>query len=1041
MLNAGTITATLDLDTNQFYAKLKNAEQELARFGGRLGGNPGGSPSGGRTGGRTGGGSGGGIPGLVASPSQLNTVNRSVTNLTAGIRGLNTVLAGLSFAAATRGAVLAGEEFNALNRRLLMTETVLSGMGETSMDAGQMLSYLSGLAASSGQDVGVLSETFTALASAAGSAGVPLETIRATLEGTIGIGAAYGRTQAEMGRAFQAITQIAAKGVVSMEELRGQLGEALPVAFGVVAQGAGLTTEKLIDLVSAGQFTAKQFFDAWVKGSDQFRQFSQDFGNTLLGQLRQTRNLWTLEVGKLVSDSGMSDALAGMVGEFNSVFASTLKEAQQAGDGIGEAFVQGAETAATALVNAWNTFAPVLHQIHDAAGDVMGGALRTYSSLPPEIREWGVIGAMLLGTSPLKMLAMLAAVGEGAGVAGVAKAYLQGDRAETARRAQSFSGGIGMTADSLSAAYGADAGEEFRGGGYADRLAVIDRLVAVERARMDELQAELAASTDDAMRGAIATAMDLRNGALAWLGAVREGVEIYQKPIKIEFQPLPDRPDGWQLPDPSGTFQGIRDRAGAARDARQRQPDGITLGGSSGGPTAAALAAQRAELEKAKKSIDQIAASYRQAGDALVLMGTSQAEFAARADVERQQIAAGILSQEAAVFSLSEAQLQAKAQEGQRRDISADQVRLQQQIAAMADEEAMAGRDRLAVQQAFLEILMQEEAFRQSASPAGMAIEQRGVALSLAQEAHALEMEMARLKDETFVRKEEELAIQRELVDLQRLHNQYAMDLGTYAATNLVEGAQNFKNTLAGGISDLAMGMKSIGEVGRDMFKSLVAGVIDFFAQWIAQQIAAWAISKALGLAGVATTAATATATALAWAPAAALASLATLGTNAAPAAAGIASTVAFSKTMAAVPVFHDGGLVGDNLLRLPGMLPDEGLALLQQGEMVLPRSMVQREGLPPASLIADSVTADGGYAVPPAVREVQGDGGAGAGIDYEFLAELLGSKINAAVPTVAVLPADAIDKHLIRNPGSVLHVIEEDMRNNGNTSRRMRSR
>jgi len=42
---------------------------------------------------------------------------------------------------------------------------------------------------------------------------------------------------------------MASKGVVSMEELRGQLGEALPGALQAAASGMGVTTVDLIKLV------------------------------------------------------------------------------------------------------------------------------------------------------------------------------------------------------------------------------------------------------------------------------------------------------------------------------------------------------------------------------------------------------------------------------------------------------------------------------------------------------------------------------------------------------------------------------------------------------------------------------------------------------------------------------------------------------------------------------------------------------------------------------------------------------------------------
>lgn len=64
--------------------------------------------------------------------------------------------------------------------------------------------------------------------------------------------------------AITAISQIASKGVVSMEELRGQLGESFPQALGLAADAMGLTRQQMIALVSSGQLMATDFLPAFA---------------------------------------------------------------------------------------------------------------------------------------------------------------------------------------------------------------------------------------------------------------------------------------------------------------------------------------------------------------------------------------------------------------------------------------------------------------------------------------------------------------------------------------------------------------------------------------------------------------------------------------------------------------------------------------------------------------------------------------------------------------------------------------------------------
>lgn len=56
---------------------------------------------------------------------------------------------------------------------------------------------------------------------------------------------------------FEALTQIVSKGAVQMEELRQQLGDSLPGALQAMADGLGVTTAKLIQMMQAGQVTAR----------------------------------------------------------------------------------------------------------------------------------------------------------------------------------------------------------------------------------------------------------------------------------------------------------------------------------------------------------------------------------------------------------------------------------------------------------------------------------------------------------------------------------------------------------------------------------------------------------------------------------------------------------------------------------------------------------------------------------------------------------------------------------------------------------------
>jgi tape measure domain-containing protein len=70
-------------------------------------------------------------------------------------------------------------------------------------------------------------------------------------------------------RVFTALSQIASKGKVQAEELRGQIGEALPGAFSIAAKAMGKTEQQLNKMLDNGEVGAKEFLPAFAKAMEQ----------------------------------------------------------------------------------------------------------------------------------------------------------------------------------------------------------------------------------------------------------------------------------------------------------------------------------------------------------------------------------------------------------------------------------------------------------------------------------------------------------------------------------------------------------------------------------------------------------------------------------------------------------------------------------------------------------------------------------------------------------------------------------------------------
>lgn len=112
-----------------------------------------------------------------------------------------------------------------------------------------------------------------------------------------------GLPTATQTRAFLALEQMASKGVVTMEELRRQLGNAVPGALHIAAQAMGVTTQQLIKMVSQGQVASEDFLPKFADQLDKtFGHGSQDAIHSTTAELNRLSNAW-LELKQNVTSS------------------------------------------------------------------------------------------------------------------------------------------------------------------------------------------------------------------------------------------------------------------------------------------------------------------------------------------------------------------------------------------------------------------------------------------------------------------------------------------------------------------------------------------------------------------------------------------------------------------------------------------------------------------------------------------------------------------------------------------------------------------
>lgn len=147
--------------------------------------------------------------------------------------------------------------------RLTRTLTQITG---TAQGAAQQIQFLRDVANKAGVSMSSVTDSFIRFQASASASGMAMNEVNAMFQAVTVAGSKMGVSNDRIALALDALSQIASKGTVSLEELRQQLGDSLPGAMSIAAKGLGVTSDQLIKMVESGNLAAKDFFPAFRKG-------------------------------------------------------------------------------------------------------------------------------------------------------------------------------------------------------------------------------------------------------------------------------------------------------------------------------------------------------------------------------------------------------------------------------------------------------------------------------------------------------------------------------------------------------------------------------------------------------------------------------------------------------------------------------------------------------------------------------------------------------------------------------------------------------
>lgn len=294
--------------------------------------------------------------------------------------GLDSIVAG--FKALAAAVVI--KEFIDANVELEQFNRAMTQITGSTAEAALEFEYIKALSNTLGLSVTEAADAYVLLSAATRGTALEGQATREIYEAVSIAMSSLGRSTDDTQGALLAISQIVSKGTVSMEELRGQLGERLPGAFQLAAQSMGLTTQQLDELVSSGNLAATDFLPKFAQSlKDTYGDVTYIEGFTQsMNRLQNSLQ----DAYQQIGDTGLFDALAKGVQIATAAVTGAISGITALGEIIGA--VAGALSTGD-----FSGFGDAVNAAMTKAADKTRGARDALLGLNEEIKTSGTTGA------------------------------------------------------------------------------------------------------------------------------------------------------------------------------------------------------------------------------------------------------------------------------------------------------------------------------------------------------------------------------------------------------------------------------------------------------------------------------------------------------------------------------------------------------------------------------------------------------------------------------------------------------------------------
>ena len=207
--------------------------------------------------------------------------------------------------------------------------TALKNVSGSTAQFADNLRFTTALAKKYGAYVNDITANFAKFTAAANTAGMSMDDQRKLFESLSRASAAFGMSADETNGVFLAVTQMMGKGKIQAEELRGQLGERLPIAMQAMAKAAGTTVAGLDKIMREGKLLSSEVLPGFADAlNEMLPNVDTDNIETSLNRLRnafqEISNSADVQTRYKALIDGLTNLLQGFAGQMKNVFVGVI---------------------------------------------------------------------------------------------------------------------------------------------------------------------------------------------------------------------------------------------------------------------------------------------------------------------------------------------------------------------------------------------------------------------------------------------------------------------------------------------------------------------------------------------------------------------------------------------------------------------------------------------------------------------------------------------------------------------------------------------